>query len=66
MAPVASTAHNFPVRLKTSGITFAGSHVTDNIWISDGATEATIPGTYLLGNPVDFAYGFDNGDGTST
>ncbi len=49
-----------------TGITFTGSGpLHDNIWISDGTDEAAIPGgPYSLSAGVDFAYGFDNHDGT--
>ena len=38
--------------------------VADNLWISDGPSEANTPGTHSLSDPVDFAYGSDNYDGS--
>src|SRR6266571_2423488 len=47
------------------GIAVTGSaNLADNIWISNGSDEAVTPGTYSLGSPVDFSYGFDNHNGT--
>lgn len=48
------------------GITVTGSGpLADNLWISDGTDEAAIPGgPHSLSSGVDFAYGFDNHDGT--
>lgn len=47
-----------------TGLTVTGSGVQDNIWISTGTSEANTPGTHTLGSALDFAYGFDNHDGT--
>ena len=46
-----------------SGINVSGTGVSDNLWIGDGS-EAYTPGTHNLSDAVDFAYGFDNHDGT--
>jgi hypothetical protein len=49
----------------SSPFTLSGSSgLADNIWISNGPSEANTPGTHPLTNPIDFAYGFDNHDGT--
>lgn len=50
-----------------TGITVTGSGpLADNIWISTGHDEAAVPGgPHPLSTVVDFAYGFDNGNGTS-
>jgi hypothetical protein len=53
--------------LSNPAITFTGSGpLGDNIWISDSSTSqaATPGGPYTLGAPLNFAYGFDNHDGT--
>jgi hypothetical protein len=50
-----------------TGITVTGSGpLSDNIWISNGSDEAAVPGgPHPLSAGVDFAYGFDQGNGTS-
>ena len=48
-----------------TSINVTGTGVQDNIWVSDGTSGANTPGTHSLSDPVDFAYGFDQGGGTS-